>query len=236
MKALFLLILLSLSSGLQAQLKGVLEFTSDSSAVPFANVYIKGTTNGTVSNAEGHFALRYNNLRDTVVLSYVGAKNITLAFSEAVKQRVFYLVDDSQLDEVVYKAVRSGRALLEKLVANLAQNYPTTPTLTSGYLKEDAWQNGSLSRMIETAVAIWNPSYLKDSLAHDTSNALKLLNVKRMIDLTAPFRPFGHFNTVTQGLFIDENLRFITTHWDDYEYILFREAARRRLRGLQSQL
>ena len=60
MKALFLLILLSLASGLQAQLKGVLKFTSDSSAVPFSNVYIKGTTKGTVSNAEGHFALRYS--------------------------------------------------------------------------------------------------------------------------------------------------------------------------------
>lgn len=221
MKIKSLLFLLCLTTGLQAQVfKGVIKFASDSSVAPFANVYIKGTTKGTVSNTEGAFALRYKNPKDTVILSYAGTKRIALPLSKAVKQGVFYLIDDNQLNEVLYKAVHSARGLLEKAVENLAKNYPTTPTLIDGYLKENAWQNDTLSRMIETAVRIWNPGYLQDALSGDAQNALKLLNVRRMIDLTSPFRPLGHFNTVTEGLFIDRNLRFITAHWDDYDYAL----------------
>ena len=41
-------------------------------SIPFANVYIKGTTKGVMTNLEGEFAIEVRSFNDSIVSSSVG--------------------------------------------------------------------------------------------------------------------------------------------------------------------
>ena len=218
----FIVLLLSiLGLGLYSQsFEGIVKSATDSVSLPYANIYIKGSTKGTVSNTDGMFKLYYPDSKDSVAISYVGAKTIELPIKTAIEQKIFYLQDQTAIKEVVVTKIRSGKTILKRAIDSLHINYPLNPTISSGYLKEVAFQDGSIGRMIEAAVQIWNPGYLIDSLEADKNNQMKLLNVKTDIDVLDPFRPSGSINSLTNRIFIDQNLWFITQHWDQYEYTL----------------
>ena len=72
---LFLLTLCSLSSA--AQLNGYLTDPTGES-LPFANIYLKGTTTGTNSNTDGYYELKLPAGEQTVVFQYVGYESKTV--------------------------------------------------------------------------------------------------------------------------------------------------------------
>ena len=45
-----------------------------SEPLPFANIYVSGTSNGTFANSQGEFALIVNSLEDTLVIFSNGFK------------------------------------------------------------------------------------------------------------------------------------------------------------------
>ncbi|MEO1438460.1 MAG: carboxypeptidase-like regulatory domain-containing protein, partial [Bacteroidota bacterium] len=55
-------------------------YSESGDPLPFANVYVKGTTNGTTSNSDGVYALELEPGSYEIVFQYVGyqAKNITV--------------------------------------------------------------------------------------------------------------------------------------------------------------
>ena len=73
MRILFLVSILTISlTGLaQTGIKGSIKSTTGEE-LPFSTIYVKGTTNGTTSNADGDFFLRTGSGSFTVVVQYVG--------------------------------------------------------------------------------------------------------------------------------------------------------------------
>ncbi|MCM0718405.1 TonB-dependent receptor [Parabacteroides sp. W1-Q-101] len=65
-----------------------------------ANVIVKGTTNGTVTDLDGKFTLEANP-NDILVISSIGFKTIEIKASEAAKGKIILQEDSKALDEVV---------------------------------------------------------------------------------------------------------------------------------------
>ncbi|MDG1040734.1 MAG: DUF5686 family protein [Polaribacter sp.] len=70
--------------------------------LPFVNVYFKGTTNGIVTNFDGHFELTSPKKRGKIEISFVGFETLSLKYSS--KNTFFKIIlkeESNLLDEVV---------------------------------------------------------------------------------------------------------------------------------------
>ncbi len=113
--------LLLVSNSLEAQtttVKGQVTDASDGSAIPGANVVVKGTTTGTITNAEGAFTLTVPSPSATLVVTFIGyaAQEIPLAGRNTLS--VALVAETTQLDEVI--AVGYGQAKRADFTGSIA--------------------------------------------------------------------------------------------------------------------
>ena len=69
--------------------------------IPGANVVVKGTTYGSITNVDGS-AVVYADIGDTLVISFIGYESIEYEITKEIHKLIFILKDDSAtLAEVV---------------------------------------------------------------------------------------------------------------------------------------
>ncbi len=89
-----------LALGVQgANITGVVMAEGDPDPVIGANIVVKGTTNGTITDFDGNFAIEAN-VGDVLVVSYMGYKSQEVA-ATAAPMRITLQPDNVQLEEVV---------------------------------------------------------------------------------------------------------------------------------------
>lgn len=102
-----LIVFITLSLHGQSGIKGYTKTTSGE-VLPFATVYVKGTTNGTTSNAEGAYFLKVPAGSHTIVAQYVGyrvtEKQFTLSENQTARYDFKMSEQALQLKEVVVTA------------------------------------------------------------------------------------------------------------------------------------
>lgn len=89
----------------QSTVSGKIKSGEDSSPIPGVNILLKGTTQGTISDADGNFSIEVPNNESTLVFSFVGylTQEIPLAGRSTVE--VNLMTDARQLSEVVVTAL-----------------------------------------------------------------------------------------------------------------------------------
>ena len=70
-------------------------------AVIGANILVKGTSTGTISDINGNFTINVNKYPVTLLISYIGYANKTVTVSSAKGVNVVLEVEDNLLDEVI---------------------------------------------------------------------------------------------------------------------------------------
>ncbi len=87
-------------------LKGVIKDKNTGETLPFANILVRGSTNGTTSNVDGYFTL-FRVPTDTVILdvSYIGYRNLS-----------FRLHPDMDMDNILVPMIDFGVQLVEVVV------------------------------------------------------------------------------------------------------------------------
>lgn len=87
-------------------LKGVIKDKNTGETLPFANILVRGSTNGTTSNVDGYFTL-FRVPTDTVILdvSYIGYRNLP-----------FRLHPDMDMDNILVPMIDFGVQLVEVVV------------------------------------------------------------------------------------------------------------------------
>ncbi len=93
--------------------------------VPFANVVFKGTTIGAITQFDGTFKIETTQKVDSVIASYIGYKQKTLAIIQGKEQQInFQLVEEIlNLEEVIFVAKENPAfAIMRKVVKNKKQN------------------------------------------------------------------------------------------------------------------
>ena len=84
---------------------GRVSSSDDGSALPGVNVVVKGTTNGTVTDADGKYSLSVPSLNAVIVFSFIGLRTNEIAVGERAIVDVQLALDVTQLNEVVVTAL-----------------------------------------------------------------------------------------------------------------------------------
>jgi iron complex outermembrane receptor protein len=95
------LILFSMVAFSQSTIKGIIIDAEMNSPLPGANLVVKGTTNGVITDFEGSFTLTTDADSGEIVISYVGFESKTIKFNGDVDLGRIQLILDSTLDEVI---------------------------------------------------------------------------------------------------------------------------------------
>src|SRR5688572_15296813 len=80
---------------------GKVTSTEDGSALPGVNVVLKGTTNGTVTDADGNYKLNVPATGGILVLSFIGLQTQEVPIGEQSVVNAALALDVQQLSEVV---------------------------------------------------------------------------------------------------------------------------------------
>jgi len=114
-KLLFLICFMATNYAMaQRMLSGKIVSGEDQSPLPGVNIVVKGTTNGTISDANGNYSLSLNADNDVVVFSFVGYLTQEVAAAGRSSLDVTLATDAKELSEVVVTALG-----IEKDVAKL---------------------------------------------------------------------------------------------------------------------
>lgn len=100
-----LTVLLGLTAGIafaqDRTVSGRITSTDDGSALPGVNVVVKGTNNGTVTDADGNYRLSVSSTATTLVFSFIGLQSQEIAIGERSVVDVSMASDVTQLAEIV---------------------------------------------------------------------------------------------------------------------------------------
>ena len=133
--------------------------------VVFANVYLDGTSIGTVTNSEGEFVLKIpKNIKQNVIgIAYLGYKNelIPLRNLESEKNVIILEPSPIPIEEVI---IRTGDPveLLMTAISNIKKNYPTNPEQQVGFYRETIKQNRNYVAVAEAVLDVYKASYIND--------------------------------------------------------------------------
>ncbi|GAB4116341.1 MAG: hypothetical protein OHK0057_13390 [Thermoflexibacter sp.] len=108
MKDIFTLLLTFLLLGIlessyaqQRTISGKVTSGEDGSGLPGVNITVKGTSAGTVSDADGTYRLSVPEDATTLVFSFIGFRKAEVLIGNRTEVNVTLLVDTRQLNEVV---------------------------------------------------------------------------------------------------------------------------------------
>ena len=163
------LIFISFSASAQIELKNkVLDFNT-LLPVESANIYLKGTTIGTISNVDGRFLLNVPNqhVKDTLVISSIGYKTFKTLVSDFDNTEEIFLEEEiASLDEILLVAEprpTTGNEIVIKAIEKLAVNLPDSSYLQKGFLRHKERNNIEFKWLIESAITVYDSGYASNS-------------------------------------------------------------------------
>ncbi len=159
----------------QTELKGKVADFLTYEPIESASVYIKNTTIGSITNADGNFVLKVpqEHLKDTLVISSIGYKSFKVVISEFENGSDIFLEEDvASLDEVVIVSdprPTTGNGIVQKAIEKLSKNLPEQPYLQKGFLRHKERNKKEYKWLIESAITLYDSSY-----ASGAKNNLKI--------------------------------------------------------------
>ena len=93
----------------QFPVSGTVTSQSDGTGLPGVTVVEKGTSNGTITNADGKFDIKVASGKVTLVFSFIGMKTVEVAVNDQSSVAVSLASEDIGLDEVVVTALGISR-------------------------------------------------------------------------------------------------------------------------------
>jgi hypothetical protein len=130
--------------------------------VIFANVYLIGSSLGTVTNAEGEFVLKVPTaeLNRKLGISNLGYKNIVISLYDLKdKENIIKLeLAATPLEQVVIRS-DNPLELLRMAYRRINENYSTDPEMQVGFYRETVKQNRSYVAVAEAVLDVYKSPY-----------------------------------------------------------------------------
>lgn len=169
----FFLFLYLVSVGLVAQdtrlLSGTVYDASTGEPLPFATVSLKGTTLGTVSNAQGIYNFRIPNSSDyPLVANFIGYDPFEIPMQDIKGDRLDIKLKSStiELKELVIRPLAPAE-YVKLAVSKFPENYANEPFQTQAYYREKFAENGNPLKYTEGFFKSHYPNYAEgDSTQH----------------------------------------------------------------------
>jgi TonB-linked SusC/RagA family outer membrane protein len=109
MLPLFLMLLTSMAWAQERTVTGRVTSSEDGSSLPGVNVVVKGTTNGSVTDADGQYSLSVPASGVSLIFSFIGLKTQEISIGDRTVIDVQLALDETQLSEVVVTALGISR-------------------------------------------------------------------------------------------------------------------------------
>jgi TonB-dependent starch-binding outer membrane protein SusC len=117
--------------GQERVISGKVTSTEDGTSLPGVNVVLKGTTNGTVTDADGNYKLTVPGTGGSLVFSFIGLKTLEVAIGDRSIVDIGLGLDVTQLSEIVVTGVgvpTEKRKLAIAVESVSASQLPIAPT------------------------------------------------------------------------------------------------------------
>ncbi|WP_231928773.1 carboxypeptidase-like regulatory domain-containing protein [Formosa sp. Hel1_31_208] len=172
-KSLALALLLSTIIGFsQTEVKNKIVDFGTLIPIESASIYVKNTTIGTVSNADGRFLLQVPSefSKDTLIISSIGYKTFKIPVSEFDNTSEVYLEEDvASLDEILLIAEtrpKTGNDIVLKAIEKLSVNLPDSAYIQKGFLRHKERNKVEFKWLIESAITVYDSGYTTKSSEH----------------------------------------------------------------------
>lgn len=129
--------------------------------IALANIYVKGSSIGTVSNEMGEFQIYIQNPNvDTIIVSFVGYERTVVAASN-IKEKEELLItlpeDVISLSEIKIlspKIFRNPTEIVERAIKKIESDHSKSLHILRGYFKHTYEQDGKYKKLLEAAITI----------------------------------------------------------------------------------
>lgn len=134
-----------------------------------ASIYVKNTTIGTVSNADGKFALQVPEefSKDTLIISSIGYKSFKVPVGEFDNSEEIYLEEDiASLDEILLIAEtrpKTGNEIVLRAMEKLSNNLPDSAYIQKGFLRHKERNKVEFKWLIESAITVYDSGFTSNS-------------------------------------------------------------------------
>ena len=204
------------------QFSGLLLDKGTGMPIAWAHIAIKSMEVGTVSNAEGRFLINVpmtGTSTAIIVISCVGykTKSIIIQLDRGSTTKVFLEADIKLLNEVVIKP-QDIRQLILEAINKIPNNYPTVPTMLTGFYREsERFDSINYIYISEGILEARKESYL--DAQH--SGQIKLIKArkKEFYDSLNRVRFYGAPHNIHRFDFVMRRMEFINRNkLRDYTY------------------
>lgn len=134
-------------------------------AIPFASIFKKGTSIGTVSNLDGEFELKIQGTskEGSIGVSYIGYKSYISPITSLKENGNIVRLEPSPipLKEVVIRT-KDPLDLINGAVKNIPENYSTDPFMLTSFYRESIKQNRNYVSVSEGILDVYKSSYNND--------------------------------------------------------------------------
>ncbi|MDR1880504.1 MAG: carboxypeptidase-like regulatory domain-containing protein [Tannerellaceae bacterium] len=169
-------------SGLWAQeggdyitVSGVVKDRKSKKTLEYVNVSVPGSNVGTVTNADGEFAIKIKDYEGVkrVEVSHIGYLNASIPLSgkDVEDCTVMLAPSVNLLDEVVIRA-RNPQYIVEEAIKKIAVNYSRQPTMLTGFYRETARKGRRYINISEAIIDIYKTPY-SEQIERDRVQILK---------------------------------------------------------------
>lgn len=134
-----------------------------------ANIYIKNTTIGTITNVDGRFSLQVpeKHHSDTLIISSIGYASYKSVISEFENGEDIFLEEEiASLDEVILEAdtrPKNGNEVMARAIERLERTMPDAAYLQKGFLRHRERNKNQYKWLIEAAITIYDSDYASNS-------------------------------------------------------------------------
>jgi len=149
-------------------------------AIPFAHVYVKGTTTGTLTNIEGSYALNLpaKHANDSIIFSCVGFQSSAFAINQLthVANEIRLRKSEIVLDQVVVSNL-SAKDIWRNALKRKKENFLSDRFRLTGFYRTTFQEDGQFARLLEAAVYVHGDRFLQKQAA------IEYLHIRKTKDL-----------------------------------------------------
>lgn len=166
---LFCLLIIGSSAFSQTELSNTVLDSGTFLPLESASIYIKNTTIGTVTNADGKFLLTVPNKlkKDTLIISSIGYKSYKVPVDEFDASFDVYLDPDvASLDEIVLISEtrpKTGNDIVLRAIEELPETLPDSAYLQKGFMRHKERNKKEFKWLIESAITLYDSNYVSNT-------------------------------------------------------------------------
>ncbi|MRT92325.1 carboxypeptidase-like regulatory domain-containing protein [Ancylomarina sp. 16SWW S1-10-2] len=178
-----LLLLISISCFANTIVKGKLT-GCNKNPIPYANLVIKNTTIGTISNLDGYFSINIPDEYEesSLVFSSIGFKTKEIRIKTFEKKDICEIeleIATVNLDEVTIKVkATNANEIVQKAFDHYEDNFPTSPFIGKAFLRHTEKTKTKYKWLVDAAIEVYDPGFNQPS----KEIKLNIKEIKRSID------------------------------------------------------